>query len=102
MRAHGPEEILGADEAVILARAEHADRHEVGSTFDIVQVLGDPEQRLQVAQPALALFYVGFDHVAFALPQVAPVALFQLGLGELPLSGGEQILFQSPVEVVVK
>ena len=46
-----------------------------------VEILADPEQRLQVAQAALAVLDVGLDQIAaFAGLAVALVALGELGL----------------------
>ena len=51
---------------------------------DAVEIFGDPEQRLQVAQAALALLDVGLDQVARAARRgVALVALGELGGDEL-------------------
>ena len=49
-----------------------------------MQILGDPEQGVEVAQTALALLDVGLDHIAAGAGPIMPfVALLQLGGDEL-------------------
>ena len=39
---------------------------------------------MQVAQPAFALFYIGFDNIArIAVPRMSEIAFGQLHLGEI-------------------
>ena len=65
--------------------------HHVFQRDAAIHVLGDPVERLQVAQAALALFQVRLHHIArIAVPGMAPVALGQLvgnELGVLALHG---------------
>ncbi len=92
MTAHRPEETLGAGECAEFLLREGAKRHQIAHISDVMQVFGDPEQRLQVAQPALALLHVGLDHVALALLFMARVALGELGLGEFALRAGKELV----------
>src|SRR5213078_4751767 len=56
-------------------------------------ILGDPEQRVQVAQAALALLDVGLDDVArIAHAGVALVALAELGLDEVAAVARSELL----------
>ena len=65
-----------------------------------VQVLGDPEQGLEVAQAALALLDVGLEQVAGrALAGVALGALGELQLDELG-AGGAEIVPEPAAEAV--
>jgi hypothetical protein len=49
-----------------------------------VDIFADPVERVQVAQPALALFHIGFDDIArIAQPLVPLIALVQLVGDEL-------------------
>ena len=97
MAAHRPQEVEGAQEGRHLLALEHLQVDDaVGAGLGRgVQVLGDPEQGVEVAQGALALLDVGLHQVAAgAGPGVALVALLQLGgdeLGARPLHhlGGE-------------
>ena len=75
--ADRPEEILGALEQAILIGRQHALVDELGAGPDAVEVLADPEQRIEVAQTALAVLDVGLDDVA-RVAHLA-VALFALG-----------------------
>jgi hypothetical protein len=61
--ADRPEEIFAAAECAVFLRIEHALLDEVRSVMDAIDVLRDPEQRVQVAQAALAILDVGFDQI---------------------------------------
>ena len=82
--AHRPQEILGlAEQSVFLVR-EDALLDEFLARPDAVEILADPEQRLQVAQAALAVLDVGLDQIAaFADLAVTLVALGELGLARI-------------------
>ena len=81
--AHRPEEVLGLAEAVVFGAREDALGDEFLAGADAVEILADPEQRVQVAQAALAVLDVGLDQIAaFAGLGVALVALGELGLGD--------------------
>jgi hypothetical protein len=61
-------------------------------------VFRDPVERLQVAQAALALLDVGFQHVALAaLLAMARAAFLELGLDELAHRAVEELLAQPAV-----
>ena len=62
--AHRGEEALGALEMARLVLGEHALGHQLAGLVDAIEIFGDPEQEMQVAQPALALLDVGLDDVA--------------------------------------
>ena len=104
--AHRPEEILGLAEEPHLAAREDAGLDQVVARADAVEILGDPEQRLEVAQAALAFLDVGLDQIAGgALLAVALVALGELGgdefragvLGDLGVEAGDQRVVERPV-----
>ena len=79
-----PQQVHAAAEGGVLLGREHPRLH--GGRIDAVavEVLGEPMQRVQVAQAALAVLDVGLDAVArFAGAAVALVALGKLGLDEL-------------------
>ena len=82
--AHRPEEVEGLDEGPHLPALEHLHLHHALDGLAGMQVLGDPEEGVEVAQPALALFHIGLDHVAASSrPLLADVALLQLRGDEL-------------------
>jgi hypothetical protein len=79
--AHGPEEILRLAELQILLAGEDALVDQFLAAAHAVVILADPEQRVQVAQAALAVLDVGFDEVAALAGLGVPiVALGQLRL----------------------
>ena len=81
--ADRPQEVLAAAEQLELLGVEHAALGQLLDVADAVDVLGDPEQRVQVAQPALAVLDVGLDQIA----RLAGAAVALLALGEL---GGDE------------
>ena len=84
MAAHRPEEILRAVEALRLVRRQHLALDQLVDVVDAVEVFRDPEQRVQIAQAALAFLDVGLDEIArIAEPRVALVALVELRFDEL-------------------
>ena len=89
--AHGAEEAVGALEVARLFLGQHALGDQLAGLVDAIEILGDPEQRVQVAQPAFALLDVGLHDVArIAHALVALVALGELGLDEVaPVARGE-------------
>ena len=81
--ADRPQEVLAAAEQLELLRLEHAALDQLLDVAHAVDVFGDPEQRVQVAQSALAVLDVGLDQVA----RLAGAAVALLALGEL---GGDE------------
>ena len=99
--AHRPEEVVAlAEQPVVLGR-EHALADQLGLGAHAVEVFGDPEQRVEVAQAALALLDVRLDEVSrLALPAVALVALLQLGGDELLARAAHHRLIEAVVELL--
>src|SRR5690606_23001333 len=62
--AYPPEKLLAAVEELVLGLGEQARLDELALVAHAVDVLGDPEQRVEVAQAALALLDVGLDEIA--------------------------------------
>ena len=62
--AHGREEALGPRKVARYFLGQHALGHQLAGLVDAIEILGDPEQQMHVAQPALAFLDVGFDDVA--------------------------------------
>ena len=75
--ADRPQEIFAAAEQSVFVAVEHAALDQFLGLAHAIDVFGDPEQRVQVAQAALAVLDVGLDQIA-RLPGAA-VALFALG-----------------------
>jgi len=81
--AHPPEEFLRALEHRELARIEQPGLDQLGRVVDAVGILGDPEQRVEIAQAALAVLDIGLDQIARrAGASDAALALGELGFGE--------------------
>ena len=81
--AHRPEEILAAAEQLVFLLVEHAALDQLVRLAHAIDVFGDPEQRVQIAQAAFAVLHVRLDQVA-RLPGAAHAVL---ALGEL---GGDE------------
>ena len=82
--AHRPEEILAAAEQLIFLFVEHAALDQLVRLAHAVDVFRDPEQRMQIAQAALAVLHVRLDQIA----RLSGAADAVLALGEL---GGDEL-----------
>ena len=89
--AHRPKEIFGGFEGLVFLRAEHVFGHKIRDVINREDMFRDPEQGVQIAQPAFAFFHIGFDHIAQALLFVADRAFVQFGLNELGARACEQV-----------
>ena len=79
---------------------QHALRDQLGRRLDAVDEAAEPEQRLQVAQAALALLDVGLEQVAaVAGALVAGVALGELGLDEHAVAAVDDVVLEAPLEL---
>ena len=81
--AHRPQEVGAAAEGAVFLRVEHAALDQFVGLAHAIDVFRDPEQRVQVAQAALAVLDVGLDQIA----RLAGAAMALLALGEL---GGDE------------
>ena len=103
MAAHRPQKALGALEARRLLGRQHAQLDELGDIVDAVDVFGDPEQRVQVSEPALALLDIGFELIAaVADPLMARVALGELGFDELRRGAAQDLGFEPRLQLGVE
>ncbi len=94
--ADRPQEILGADELAQLVRGQQALVDELGDRANLVDVLADPEQRVKIAQAALAVLQIGFDDIAaVAHPLVPRVALGELVGDVRPGGAGDDLLAEA-------
>ena len=95
MVADGHQERLGGEKIIVLLAGEETESDQIGHIVHAVDVLPDPEQRLQIAKPALAFLYIGFDHVALAALFAVPLRpLGKFRLDEIRRRVAEEILFQ--------
>src|SRR5262249_62076493 len=81
--ADRPEEVLAAAEASELLPVEYAVLDQLLGLAHSVNIFGDPEQRVQVAQAPLAVLDVGLDQIA----RLAGAAVTLFPLREL---GGDE------------
>ncbi len=84
MAAHRPKELLRFVELGQFRFREYAFFTELIDALAAIEVFGDPKQRVQIAQPALAVLNVRLQYIArIAEPLVALVPLSQLRLDKL-------------------
>ena len=101
--AHRPQEILAAAEQHVFGAVEHALLDQLLGLAHPVDVFRDPEQRMQVAQPALAVLDVGLDQVAgLAGAAVALLALGELGGDEFRRGALRHVLVEARHHLVVQ
>ena len=81
--ADRPEKVLAAAEHAVFVAVEHAALDQFLRLAHAIDVFGDPEQGVQVAQPAFAVFDIGLDQIA----RLAGAAMALVALGEL---GGDE------------
>ena len=81
--ADRPQEIGAAAEGAVFLRVEHAALQQFVGLAHAVDIFRDPEQRVQVAQAALAVLDVGLDQIA----RLPGAAMPLLALGEF---GGDE------------
>ena len=82
--ADRPQEVLAAAEQLELVAVEHAGLGQLLHLAHAIDIFGDPEQGVQVAQAALAVLDIGLDQIA----RLAGAAVALLALGEL---GGDEL-----------
>ena len=101
--AHRPQEGLGLVEGGGLGGGEHAALDQRRDVIGFVEILGDPEEGVEIAQAALALLDVGLEDIARdAHAAVALVALGQLGLDERAAGAGDDLLGVAPAELLIE
>ncbi len=101
--ADRPQEIGAAAEGAVFLGVEHAAFEQFVGLAYAVDVFGDPEQRMQIAQAALAVLDVGLDQVA-RLPGAAMplLALGQFGGDEFGRRALHHFLVEALDEFVVE
>ena len=93
--AHRPQEILAAAEQLQLVLVEHVMIDQFLDGAHAIDIFAHPEQRVQIAQAALAVLHVGLDEVA-RLPGLAQPLL---ALGEL---GGHEFMRGALHDILVE
>ena len=97
--AHGPQKALRGGEAFGVGLVQNPVCNQPGQVVHAVQILGNPKQRLQIAQTPFAVFDVGFKHIAgIAHAGMTVVAFVQLGLDE----GGPRSFDHVGIEALFK
>ena len=89
---------------VVLVPAQHAALDEVAEAVDAEEVLGDPEEHVEVAQAALAVLHVGLEEIARNRRHAGGGRRAPRSLGghELGLGARDQPGEEAPAEVVVQ
>ena len=101
--AHRPQELLAARKQRELPMREQAGRDELMGVAHAIDVFGDPEQRVEIAQAPLALLDVGLDEIAQLARALDPrVALGELGGDELARGLGDDFLIEAGAQAVEK
>ncbi len=87
-------------EPLRLLRRQHPQFHELADIVGAVDVLCDPEERVQIPQPALTLLDVRLELVtAVADALVTRVALGELGFDELRRGAAHDVGIKAPFEL---
>ena len=103
LAANRPQKALAATEAPIFLRREHAGLDEFGLGLVGIEMLGEPVQRMQVAQAAFAVLDIRLDQIARgAGASVAGVLLGELSLDERPRVALEHLLAEAMLEIGVE
>src|SRR4051812_14605329 len=103
MTAHRPQEALAAAEAPIFVRREHAGLDKFSFGLVGIKMLGEPVQRVQVAQAAFTVLDVGLDEIAGGPGTgMTGVLLGELGLDEGPRAALEHLLAEAMMEIGIE
>ena len=101
--ADRPQEIGAAAEGAVFLRVEHAALQQLVGLAHAVDVFRDPEQRVQVAQAALAVLDVGLDQIARLPGAAVPLlALGELGRDEFGRGALHDFLVEALDQLVVE
>ena len=101
MAPYRHEKCLGSAELLVFLGAQQACPYQLRRIRYAMNVLADPEERLEVPQAALALLYIGFDDVPpTTVTAVTGVALLKLGFDELGDRLAEELLLQPNRQIV--
>ena len=94
--AHRPEEFLAAAKQREFPRRKQAGADEFVRIPDAIDIFGDPEQRIEIAQAALSLLDVGLHEITRCAGALDPrIALRELGGDEFERRLGDDLLVES-------
>ena len=100
--AHGPEKARLAHEDGLVGRHEGRVVEHFAQPDAAMDILGQPEQRLQIAQPALAVLHIRLDAIpAIAFARVTVGAFLQLCGDELCAAPRNNVLLEALRQLVV-
>src|SRR6266446_6220733 len=100
MAAQRPKKTLGVVEPLRLLRRQNPQLDQLADIVGAIDVLGDPEQRVQVPQAALALLDVRLELVTTVADALVPcVALGELAFDELRCSAAHDVRIKTPLEL---
>src|ERR1700689_2760670 len=101
--ANRPEKILAAKEPVLFVAVENAAIDQFLWLANPIDILGDPKQRVQIAQSALAAFDIRLDPITrLSDPPAALFALGTLGGDELRRGSLHHFLVEPRGQLVVE
>src|SRR5215204_6342020 len=101
--ADRPEEIFAAAEQHVFAAVEHAFFDQFLGLAYAIDIFGDPEQRVEIAQAALAVFDVGLNQVPrLSGAAMALLPLRQLGGDKLRAAAVRYLLVEAGDKLIVK
>ena len=94
--AHRPEEFLAAAKQREFPRRKQAGGDEFARIADAIDIFGDPEQRIEIAQAALSLLDVGLHEIPRFAGALDPrIALGELGGDEFARRLGDDLLVEA-------
>src|SRR6516225_9207187 len=103
MAAHRPQEIATAAKAAILARIEDATFDQLLALRHAIDVFGDPIERVEVAQSALAILDVRLHQIArLSRPPMTLLALGKFGGDELRRAALHDLLVEARHQLVIE
>src|SRR5581483_2231392 len=100
LESHIPQKCLSLLECLELRAREYAVIDQFIGVAGVIKIFPDPVERLQVAQSAFAVLDIRLNQIsAFALSHMASVPLRQLGLHELQLASGHDLLPEARLQL---
>ena len=99
--AHRPQERFAVAEELVFVLVEHAAFDQFVRLAHAIDVFRDPEQRVQVAQAALAVLHIGLDQIArLAGAADAVLAFGQLGGDEFGAGIAHHLVVEAGLQLV--
>ena len=76
MATHGPQEVFGFSKPIMFVDCQQADVDKLGRGGHFVDVFTNPVEGVEVAQSALAILDIGFDHISTVPHAPVPIIAF--------------------------